>query len=219
MSSGKHNNQSPTQVGLATRQSVACDAGRAARVGLRSGRRGGRHSTAEKLWARTDKTSSPHGCWIVSGTVVHSGHVQIKRKAEGLPAVRAHRLAWELLRGPVPEGLSVLHNCPGGDNPRCVNPAHLWLGSQAENVHDSIRKGRYNTFGIQKLNAAQVREIRGLLARGLRHKDIAARFGIARNTVTGIAARKSWDHLDRPFESPSVERVPFVELPVVGEVR
>lgn len=172
---------------------------RAARVGLRGGRRRS-YTVAERLWARTDRTSSPHGCWIVDGAALpHSGHVQINRKSEGLPVIRAHRLAWELLRGPIPAGLNVLHNCPGGDNPRCVNPDHLYLGTQADNIHDSIRKGRYNCFGIQKLNADQVREIRALAKRGLRQKDIAAQFQIARNTVSGIVNRHSWDHLDRPF--------------------
>src|SRR5438552_3767215 len=52
------------------------------------------------------------------------------------------RLSWIIHRGPIPKGMFVLHNCPGGDNPRCVNPKHLWLGTQADNVLDLIKKGR-----------------------------------------------------------------------------
>lgn len=181
---------------------------RDARVGLRSGRRGGRHTLAEKLAARTVKL--PSGCWEVQGHALHSGHVQI---SEGSPStgdyrrVRAHVLAWTLAHGPVPSGLKVCHNCPAGDNPRCVNPAHLWLGTQAENIYDSIRKGRYNCFGRQKLNATQVREIRQLAAAGrLSQREIGQRFGVARNTVSGIVNRTSWGHLDPPFV-PSAESV------------
>lgn len=189
----------------------------------RVGKRGGRHkvyTVAERLWARTDKTSSPHGCWIVAGSALpHSGHVQINRKSDGLPVIRAHRLAWELLVGPIPDGLSVLHNCPGGDNPRCVNPAHLWLGTQADNVHDAIRKGTYNVFGVQKLNATQVREIRALALSGVLHRTIAAKFHLKRHTVSGIVGRRSWRHLDPPLTFDVVfERVPHINLPVRGDV-
>lgn len=188
------------------------------RTGIRSGRRGGRHTLAEKLAARTIK--QPSGCWEVQGHALHSGHVQL---SEGSPSkgdyhrTRAHVFAWEQHHGTrVPIGMVVMHTC---DNPRCVNPDHLRIGTQRDNIIDSIQKGRYNTFGIQKLNAEQVREIRALSKQGLRQKDIAVRFHIARNTVSGIVNRKSWDHLDRPFVGSAVfERVPHVSLPVRGEV-
>lgn len=177
-----------------------CQVSREPRTGIRSVGRAGRprHTLAEKLAARTIK--QPSGCWDVQGHALHSGHVHL---SEGSPAkgdykhVRAHVFAWEQANGrPVPSGMVVMHTC---DNPRCVNPAHLSIGTQADNIHDSIRKGRYNCFGIQKLNADQVREIRVLIALGRLQKDIAKQFGIARNTVSGIARRKTWDHLDRPF--------------------
>lgn len=193
MSAGKHNTSFSDPVAgdnLPQR--------REARVGLK-GWRGRAHTVAERLAARTVK--QPSGCWEVSGWALPSGHVQIKRKSEGLPAIRAHRLAWELVKGPVPDGLNVLHKC---DNPRCVNVDHLFLGTQRDNVLDSIRKGRYNAFGRQKLDAAKVQMIRLLFAQGLTHKAIAQRFGVARHTVTGILNGKSWAHL--PF-APSVESI------------
>ncbi len=55
---------------------------------------------------------------------------------------KAHRFAYELTRGPVPEGLHVLHDCPGGDNPACCNERHLWLGTNDDNVADKVAKGR-----------------------------------------------------------------------------
>lgn len=238
--SGKHNN--PFSAAGKRDRLPSSGEVRAPRVGLAGGRHRS-YTAAELLWARTDKTTSPHGCWLVSGVAQHNGYLHIFDAGR---QVKAHRLSWELLRGPVPAGLKVLHNCPGGDNPRCVNPDHLFLGTQRDNIHDSIRKGRYNTYGVQKLNAAQVREIRALAARGVLQKDIAKRFNIARNSVSGIVHRKSWDHLDRPLvasgsgadgqpqpleptavdvsgplysaDSP-FDLVPSIDLPVVGEVR
>lgn len=162
------------------------------RTGLRGGRNKS-YSAAERLWARVIK--QPNGCWEVQGWATHSGHVQINRKSEGLPVIRAHRLAWELLRGPIPRGKKVLHNCPTGDNPRCVNPDHLFLGTQHDNILDSIRKGRYSAWGKQKLNAAQVLEIRALSAKGVPQHVIAAKFGVRRHSVSAIVTRKSWRHV------------------------
>src|SRR5262245_29163207 len=53
---------------------------------------------------------------------------------------RANRVCWRIMHGHIPEGLHVLHNCPGGDNPACVNPAHLWVGTIDDNQKDSMRK-------------------------------------------------------------------------------
>ncbi len=191
MSAGLHN--SPLLVAGAS--DTMPSAARAARVGLRSGGRGRRHTLAEKLASRTVK--QPSGCWDVQGHALHSGHVQL---TEGSPnrgdyhRTRAHVFAWEQAHGQrVPRGFVVMHTC---DNPRCVNPDHLRLGTQRDNILDSIRKGRYNAFGRQKLNAEQVREIRARAATGERQKDIAASFGIARHSVSGIVLRKSWAHLD-----------------------
>ena len=215
-STGKHNIQNPSLA-----NGPGCPVRRAPRVGLR----GGRYlafSWAERLAARTVKGPS---CWNVTGCKGNrAGHVHIGGpRVDGLQERKlAHRLAWELANGqPAPDGLVVMHSC---DNPRCVNPTHLSVGTQAENIHDSIRKGRYNCFGVQKLNAVQVREIRVLWGRGVLQKDIAARFGIARHTVSGIVHGKSWQHLDRieqpfkPSDLTNVEPVRTVDLPVRGEL-
>lgn len=164
---------------------------RAARVGLKGGR-GRSHSLAERLGARTTKTAT---CWIVVGYELPNGYVQFKFRVNGKQgSVYAHRLAWELANGrSVPPGLEVLHAC---DTPRCVNPAHLSVGTHHENILDSVRKGRYNVFGHQKLNAGQVLTIRAMSSRGVLQKDIAAQFGIARHSVSGIVTGKSWAHLE-----------------------
>lgn len=191
---------------------------RAQRVGIRSGK-GKRHSLAEKLAART--VVSPSGCWEVSGAALHSGHVQL---SEGSPSgrdfhrVRAHVFAWEQANGQrAPQGMVVMHRC---DNPRCVNPDHLRLGTQRDNILDSIRKGRYNVFGHQKLNAQQVLQIRQLRAKGWTQRAIATKFGISRNHVSAIEHKQVWAHLDDPFQWSGgvLEPVPCVAVRVLGDV-
>jgi hypothetical protein len=87
--------------------------------------------------SRIDKTSSPFGCWLwIGGTHIY-GQVWYGGKMW-----MAHRLIWALLKGPIPKHKKVLHDCPGGDNTRCCNPDHLWLGTQKQNVADMVAKGR-----------------------------------------------------------------------------
>lgn len=140
----------------------------------------------------TARTIVGEGCWEFKGAKGNkAGHRTIVVNGK---IVRAHRIAWELANGRrVPRGLVVMHSC---DNPACVNPAHLSVGTQKQNLHDSIRKGRYNTWGLQKLNAKQVREIRARAKAGERQKAIAKDYGIARNTVSAIVHRKTWAHLE-----------------------
>lgn len=165
-------------------------------MGLR-GWRGYRHTLEAKLDARIIRQEN--GCWEVQGYPNRSGHVQISsgsRWTQPYVRAKAHQIAWERANGrPVPDGMVIMHTC---DNPCCANPDHLQLGTQRDNILDSIRKGRYNAFGIQKLNAEQVREIRWRAAAGETQKSIAKSFNIARNTVSGIVNRKTWDHLDPP---------------------
>jgi hypothetical protein len=152
----------------------------------------GQASIVDRFWARVNKTPT---CWLWTGTILSHGYGQISLghpSTLGSKRWRAHRFSWELHNGPIADGLVVCHRC---DVPACVNPAHLFLGTQAENVHDSSQKGRKNAWGLQKLNADDVLIIRSQAARGILHKDIAAAFSIARNTVTGIVHRKSWAHL------------------------
>lgn len=77
----------------------------------------------------------PDECWPAKNTV-KDGYGQVRL---GAKMVRAHRLAWTMFNGPIPDGLNVLHAC---DNPACCNPAHLWLGTQRDNVQDMLRKKR-----------------------------------------------------------------------------
>ena len=110
----------------------------------------------------------------------------------------AHRLAWQFTHGSIPEGLCVCHHC---DNPGCVNPHHLFLGTRTDNMQDAVRKGRIahqtgEAHGMSKLTENEVLEIRGLLAEGKRSgEDIGAKFGVSRQTVFKIKTGKVWGWL------------------------
>ena len=92
------------------------------------------------FWER--KTIQPNGCWEWVGSKRRYGYGQVYYK--GKPGVKAHKVAWELTYGPIPKGLCVLHKC---DNPSCINPGHLLLGTQLDNIKDMTVKGRWNVNG------------------------------------------------------------------------
>lgn len=98
----------------------------------------------------------PGGCWIWIGTTLRGyGTLAVGSRADGSRrTLRAHRVAWTLYRGPIPDGLWVLHHCPGGDWPACVNPDHLWLGTDLDNAIDKAKKGRGRKgklpFGVRR---------------------------------------------------------------------
>lgn len=94
---------------------------------------------AERFWAKVDKRG-PDECWPWTGSCSRNGYGRIGRGRADEGADGAHRVSWELANGrPVPQGLFVRHSC---DNPICVNPAHLGIGTPADNTRDSIVRGR-----------------------------------------------------------------------------
>lgn len=104
--------------------------------------------------------------------------------------VPAHRVAFALHTGQDPAGFVVMHTC---DNPGCVNPDHLRVGSQSDNIRDMYSKGRGRTGpSNSKLSAEQVSDIRRDLAAGRKQRVIAAEFGVDQSTVSDIATGRSW---------------------------
>lgn len=102
-----------------------------------------------------------------------------------------HVVAWEVTNGPVPSGKYVCHHC---DNPPCINPSHLFLGTPADNTHDMLRKRRHS-FGeahARKLSEQQVVEVRRLLADGMTQQAVADRFSVSRSMIGQIGKFNRW---------------------------
>jgi len=94
---------------------------------------------ANRFWPKVRKGDE---CWEWIGARGARGYGKMTAGPRGSGHVRAHRVSWELAFGPVPDGLWVLHTC---DNPPCVRPDHLWLGTRLDNMRDCARKGRIDT--------------------------------------------------------------------------
>lgn len=131
------------------------------------------------------------GCWEWQRYVRPAGYGQL-----GLPGTRrtidAHRASWIVHRGPIPDGLFVCHHC---DNRRCVNPAHLFLGTNADNMADAVAKDRWpHRYGpahhSTKLSTEAVEAIRRRHAAGGSPKALAAEYGICHQYVWQLVARK-----------------------------
>lgn len=138
-------------------------------------------------------------CWNYTGATQGFGHgiITIWTGRRQSHSEKAHRVAWEIANGPIPAGLCVCHKC---DNPPCCNPAHLFLGTSAENNQDRARKGRsVNAKGEQhgnaKITADIVRELRQRVAAGESFSSLGREFGIDYSNVSLIAKRKAWAHV------------------------
>jgi hypothetical protein len=99
-----------------------------------------------RFWA---KVSKGDGCWIWTGSRNPKGYGRLNT---GNRVRLAHAISWELSHGAVPDGLWVLHRC---DNPPCVRPDHLWLGTAADNTADMVAKGRQRFFGLGRSRLAR----------------------------------------------------------------
>lgn len=116
--------------------------------------------------------------------------------------IYAHRASWILFKGPIPDGMNVLHVCPGGAIPYCVNPDHLKIGDQFENMQQMTDEG-FNHFSTHsfggekhykaKLTWIQVREIRKIKASSnVTLKELATKYGVNLSQIHNIVKNKSW---------------------------
>jgi len=155
-----------------------------------------------------DKAILVNECWEWMASRNKGGYGILRL---GQKSWLAHRLAYSLSRGGIPKGKDVLHTC---DNCACINPSHLWIGTQADNMHDMMRKGRAvfpvgERNGSAKLTLAQVKEARSLAEQGWSQPKIAKHFGVSHSTIGGILRCESWGNVTRSL-------VPFKRLhPVV----
>lgn len=142
-------------------------------------------------WAKDEKT----GCWLWTASVAGKGYGQIKIPRQRRQ-VYAHRLSWLIHKGHLPDRMHVCHTC---DNPRCVNPDHLFIGTSADNLQDMKEKGRHlygERNGHVKLTDQDVREIRALLSAGATQQRVAGMYGVSQSAVWKIAHRERWAHIE-----------------------
>jgi hypothetical protein len=138
-------------------------------------------------------TKQDDGCWI---RYVSPGDRYSKTRSGGIN-LGAHCLSWEIANGQsVPKGMRVCHTCDVG---ACVNPDHLFIGTQADNIADAQAKGRMargERSGHHRLTEPQVLEIRRLRAdEGVTYADLAARFDVHLMTIAHVICRRTWRHL------------------------
>jgi hypothetical protein len=134
------------------------------------------------FWERVDK-SDINGCWIWKTRKNPGGYGTIGVKL-------AHRVAWELTNGKIPQGMDVCHHC---DNPPCVNPAHLFIGTASDNLLDCVAKGRLDHRGTKNSNA-KLSESHVLLIRKLNHplSELAEMFHVSKSTIEFIKQGITW---------------------------
>lgn len=131
-------------------------------------------------------TKNDGGCWEWNGAINTSGYAWMF--FDGRSRI-ASRVAWTLSKGEIPEGMMVLHRC---DNRRCVNPDHLFLGTNAENMADMVSKGR-SPRSRAKLSESSVKEMRAVS--GLSLEELAERYSVSASTVYQATTRRTWKHI------------------------
>jgi hypothetical protein len=144
----------------------------------------------ERFWSKVAKTET---CWIWKGNRQKDYGYFNFRNAEGrLERHRAHRYVWELTHGAIDPKLIVCHHC---DNPGCVRPSHLFVGTNADNSRDMVTKKRHQFGTAQwqaKLNDEAVREIRNSDESSA---ELERKFGVSRRTISMVRTNKTWRHV------------------------
>lgn len=157
---------------------------------------------ATRFWAKVNKdgpTLRPEigSCWVWTGARIGDGYGYLNSKRRG--AVLTHRYAWKLTHGEIPDDMNVLHRC---DNPPCVRPEHLFLGTQSVNIADMWGKGRAKqnprrgeSHPFARLSEKDVRAIRNLRVSGLSIGQIATQLRCSKSSVQGVLEGKTWVHV------------------------
>lgn len=136
------------------------------------------------FWLVVEKTD---GCWLWRACTIPDGYGMFRDKL-------AHRTSWEMENGPIPPGMHVCHHC---DNPPCVRPDHLFLGTASDNMQDRNAKGRhYSTKGEgnghAKLAASDVPRVKQMAKAGQSYREIAGSLGVSRSSIAHIVKGRTW---------------------------
>lgn len=148
-----------------------------------------------RFWRKVDKTSNPNGCWLWTGCRIQDGYGRGSIKSR---LFLAHRMAYHIQFGPIPEHLKCLHRC---DNPPCVNPEHLWIGTDQDNSIDRELKGRHGNIKGERHGRAKMSETDVLAARESYDygqasiAKLARRYKTSESAMFSIVKRLNWTHL------------------------
>lgn len=147
----------------------------------------------ERFWKHVKKTDD---CWLWTGGQTHHGYGRVVHHPTRPQSRLAHRISWELHFGRIANPRQcVCHSC---DNPLCVNPSHLFLGTRLDNAIDKVKKGRH-PVGEQhknaKLNESAIKEIRRLYVAGISQGKLAITYHVNRVTIRNIISRRAWAHV------------------------
>jgi hypothetical protein len=148
---------------------------------------------ANRFFAMTAPANDGSGCLLWTGSKNQKGYGRILVNGKNR---HAHRIAWELANGTIPEGMQILHRC---DNPTCVNQAHLFTGTNQDNVTDMMSKGRFKphygeTNGRSKLTKSDVLQIR---ASSLSNVALGKLFGVSNVVISGIRRGVGWKEIQK----------------------
>lgn len=151
----------------------------------------------ERFWNKVRKSVD---CWEWQASTNRRGYGQFKIYDRGngkQKVMESHRLAWILTNGDIPDGMCVCHKC---DNPKCVRPDHLFLGTQRDNARDMAQKGRaVDPTWFKKLTSEQVVAIRNEYAEGLSSDKIAIKRNLSKSCVLNILNGKTWKNTGGPI--------------------
>ena len=154
-------------------------------------------SIEQRLWMKVS-IGGVNECWVWNGACVRKGHGVMWAGRNGNERL-VHRISWIIANGKIPDNLCVLHKC---DNPPCVNPRHLFLGTVADNNRDmwGKKRGRIKRSDGENNNSAKltyenVHEIRKLRKAGWKLKDLAKKFSVCVTTIHWITSGKHWKNV------------------------
>ena len=150
----------------------------------------------ERFWNKVDIKQDDE-CWEWNASKNPQGYGHFKLNGTSRSS---HRVSWELNKGIIPDGMLVLHHC---DNPPCVNPNHLWLGTSKDNSDDKVRKGRQSRiYGENNVNSILTNEeiydiIRKYKSGDFTQNTLADTYKVSRPLITNIVNGKAWKHINR----------------------
>lgn len=149
-----------------------------------------------RFWSKVRVPKDEDHCWEWQGATLPTGYGVFRARRE-LSNIRAHRYSLELSTGePIPDDMHVLHSC---DNPPCVNPQHLRVGTDADNVEDMFKRKRNPRRG--RLSDEEIIRMRTLRAQGSNLEELGATFGVAPSAVSTITRGLRWPEVGGPITS------------------